>query len=375
MTKPGPHFLYCRMDGNKMIKKDFNAVYRSINNISLRQFPAETLQKMYDNYSVNQQKLFDEIKKIKKTQKEKLDTHDGLEVENLRKKSKGLQSQFNEIEDEKSRIWKALQECILNERLISKFGSPWLVNLKEAFIMILIVFVLSLLFYDLTHPELSLEIKRLFFFVDTGCCIIFLVNFFYELRLADSKKWYWKSHLIDFVTSIPFPADLRIFRAGRALRVARLVRLARLARLLRVFRFILFFWKGMDQLSEVLDIKLMKKSFFYTIIVLISGGVIIYFLESDGGMGVSNVSESIWWSFTTLVTGGFADIHNPITGAGRILTVILVIAGMILIGVFTATLTSILVGNESEAINTMKEDINIRMNKLDKKIDKLLKKE
>ena len=33
---------------NKMIKKDFNAVYRSINNISLRQFPAETLQKMYE---------------------------------------------------------------------------------------------------------------------------------------------------------------------------------------------------------------------------------------------------------------------------------------------------------------------------------------
>ena len=83
---------------NKMIKKDFNADYRSINNISLRQFPAETLQKMYENYSVNQQKLFDEIKKIKKTQKEKLDTHDGLEVENLRKKSKELQSQFNEIQ-------------------------------------------------------------------------------------------------------------------------------------------------------------------------------------------------------------------------------------------------------------------------------------
>ena len=62
-----------------MIKKDFNAVYRSINNISLRQFPTKTLQKMYENYSVNQQKLFDEIKKIKKTQKEKLDTHGGLE--------------------------------------------------------------------------------------------------------------------------------------------------------------------------------------------------------------------------------------------------------------------------------------------------------
>ena len=93
---------------------------------------------------------------------------------------------FNEIEDEKARIWKVLQECILKERLIARFGSSWLVNLKETFIMVLILFVLSLLFYDLTHPNLSLEIKRLFFFIDTGCCIIFLTNFFPKFLLAES---------------------------------------------------------------------------------------------------------------------------------------------------------------------------------------------
>ena len=356
-----------------MIKKDFNAIYKSISSVSLHQFPEETLRSMYETYSYKLKELLDELKIMEKNQKENLDAHDGLQAENLRIKAKKVQSQFNEIEDEKARIWKVLQECILKERLIARFGSSWLVNLKETFIMVLIVFVLSLLFYDLTHPNLSLEIKRLFFFIDTGCCIIFLTNFFYELRLADSKKWYWKSHIIDFVTSIPFPADLRIFRTGRLLRLVRLVRLARLARLLRLFRIIFFFLRGMDQLSDVLDVKLMKKSFFYAMIVLISGGVIIYFAERGAGNSVSNVNDSIWWSFTTLVTGGFADIHNPLTATGRILTVILIIAGMILVGVFTATLTSILVGNESEEINSLKDEINNKMNKLDKKIDKLIK--
>ena len=46
---------------------------------------------------------------------------------------------------------------------------------------------------------------------------------------------------------------------------------------------------------------------------------------------------------------------------------------MILVGVFTATLTSILVGDKSEEINAMKDEINNKMNKLDKKIDKLIK--
>ena len=101
--------------------------------------------------------------------------------------------------------------------------------------------------------------------------------------------------------------------------------------------------------------------------------MIIYFVESGAGKGVSDINESIWWSFTTLVTGGFADIHNPLTGAGRILTVILIIAGMIVVGVFTATLTSILVGDESDEIKSLKDEINNKMNKLDKKIDKLIK--
>ena len=48
------------------------------------------------------------------------------------------------------------------------------------------------------------------------------------------------------------------------------------------------------------------------------------------------------------VTGGFADIHNPETMAGKVLTVVLVILGMVLVGIFTATLTTVMVGDEDD---------------------------
>ncbi|MEE2676531.1 MAG: ion channel [Planctomycetota bacterium] len=66
-----------------------------------------------------------------------------------------------------------------------------------------------------------------------------------------------------------------------------------------------------------------------------------------------------------MVTGGFGDIHNPITIVGRILTVVLIITGMILVGVFTATLTSLYVGEESEELQRYQEDMNARLDRIE----------
>ncbi|MCP3691282.1 MAG: two pore domain potassium channel family protein, partial [Planctomycetaceae bacterium] len=83
------------------------------------------------------------------------------------------------------------------------------------------------------------------------------------------------------------------------------------------------------------------------------------------------VGGGIWWSFTTLVTGGFGDIHNPVTAPGRLLTVMLVITGMILVGVFTATLTSLYVGEESEELQRYQDEMNSRLNRMEETIQQL----
>ena len=117
-----------------------------------------------------------------------------------------------------------------------------------------------------------------------------------------------------------------------------------------------------------MDVKLLKRSLIYGLISMFVGAIVFMSLERvEDGDGT--FLESLWWSFTTLVTGGFADIHNPMTFGGKILTVMLVVGGMVLVGVFTATLTSVLVREDE---SWQRDDIDEQfkyMSNLKQKLD------
>ena len=227
------------------------------------------------------------------------------------------------------------------------------------------------------HPHFSVGALWIFWIIDVICCTIFMANFVFEHKLAHSKKWYWKNNWIDFITSIPLPPVQVIAASGDVgfVRLGRLLRAVRILRALRLMRIGLFFWRGMDHLSTTLDVRLLKRSLLYGLLSLVFGACVFMGLEHmESGSGFW---ESLWWSFTTLVTGGYADIHNPETASGRILTVFLVITGMVLVGVFTATLTSILVKDEDSLraeeldeqvgmVTKIQEDINNTNQRLDR---------
>ena len=212
-------------------------------------------------------------------------------------------------------------------------------------------------------PDFSKSTHWTFWWLDTICCIIFMANFIFELRLSSSKKWYWKRNWIDFLTSLPFP-PLHLMSLGgegiNAIRAGRILRVIRILRAFRVLRMFLFFWRGLDHLSTIMDVKLLKKSLAYGLIAMLAGAMIFMSLERvEDGDG--SFLESLWWSFTTLVTGGFADIHNPATMGGKILTVMLVIGGMVLVGVFTATLTSVLVREDD---SWQRDDVDVQLSQM-----------
>lgn len=215
------------------------------------------------------------------------------------------------------------------------------------------------------EPSFSRSTLWGFWIADTLCCVIFMCNFIFEYRLADSKKWYWKRNWIDFITSIPLPPlHLIVVGSGslNAIRAGRILRVVRILRAVRVLRMFLFLWRGMDHLSSIMDVKLLKRSLLYGLLAMFGGGVLFMTMERIQG-GDGSFFESLWWSFTTLVTGGFADIHNPTTMGGKILTVMLVIGGMVLVGVFTATLTSVLVRDEDSG---NKEDMDKQFRRLER---------
>ena len=222
------------------------------------------------------------------------------------------------------------------------------------------------------EPSFSRSTLWGFWIADSLCCVLFMINFIFEYRLADSKKWYWKHHWIDFLTSIPLP-PLHLLVTGssslNAIRAGRILRVIRILRAIRIFRMFLFVWRGMDHLSNIMDVKLLKRSLLYGLLAMFAGALLFMTMEKIQG-GEGTFFESLWWSFTTLVTGGFADIHNPTTMGGKILTVMLVIGGMVLVGVFTATLTSILVRDDDSG---HQEDMDKQFRRLERLEESLAK--
>ena len=216
----------------------------------------------------------------------------------------------------------------------------------------------------IVSPTFANSTLWMFWIIDTVCCVLFLLNFFFELRLCDSKKWYWKTHWVDFVTSIPLPPLHLVFVGSgslNAVRAGRILRVVRILRAVRILRMFLFLWRGMDHLSSIMDVKLLKRSLLYGLIAMLLGA--LFFMTFEQVQTGKNFGSSLWWSFTTLVTGGFADIHNPTSMGGKILTVMLVIGGMVLVGVFTATLTSVLVRDDD---TWQQQDIDEQFRKLSK---------
>ncbi|MGI9444397.1 MAG: ion transporter [Rubripirellula sp.] len=257
----------------------------------------------------------------------------------------------------------------IETRMAQRLGGPRNLRALEYGILFLIVALLGLLIYDMTAGPDNIRpwwlTSRSIFFIDAFCCVIFMSEFALRLSCAESKRFVWKHHWVDFATSIPIPGEAQLSRFGR---LGRLARFARVLRLLRFARLFFFLWRGMDKLQDVMDVKMMKKTIRWSVMATLAGAFFIYQLEGHGTEDnlatnpVSTFGKAIWWSFTTVLTGGFGDIHNPSSTSGQVLTGLLVVVGMVLVGVFTATLTTIFVGQQSETEN---ENIDSILTRLD----------
>jgi voltage-gated potassium channel len=274
-----------------------------------------------------------------------------------------------------------IQREIIRTNMARQLGSARRLAVVEALIFVLIMIVLGLLVYDIAcGPDIvrpAFLSSENIFKIDLVCCTIFMAEFIWRLSCAESKKYVWKHHWIDFLTSIPVPGEAQLARFGR---LARIARFARLLRLLRFARLFFIVWRGMDKLQDVMDVGVMKKTIRWAVVATCIGAIAIYKLEgtnaenATGAESVNSVGTLLragWWSFTTVLTGGFGDLHNPESIGGQLVTGVLVITGMVLVGVFTATLTSLFIGNETNELERLQEDVQTKLERIERRLDLL----
>ena len=343
-------------------ESDIRSIAERVDNIRLVKLPIPVLKRIYEDIQNDLNKVVERAKTIEEELHVKLLNGDGSSLEEAHKEMAQCKREADEIEDYKNLIYDALQEAKLKKRMAEFLGSERRANLLEMIVLTLIIVVLGFMSWELFYLQGSehADTRLNIFYLDAGCCVIFLTEFFLRYRFAEDRRWYVRNHWIDFVTSIPIPAVSEL-RYGRSVRLLRLIRALRV---LRAFRIIFFFWRGMDHLSSVVNVKLMKKSMKGICVIMILGAFIIQLGEGENDASVGSFAESMWWSFTTVVTGGFADIYNPTTTGGRFLTVLLIISGMIIVGVFTATLTSLYVEEGTEELQMMQKTLDERFTNL-----------
>jgi voltage-gated potassium channel len=66
------------------------------------------------------------------------------------------------------------------------------------------------------------------------------------------------------------------------------------------------------------------------------------------GSNISNFGDGLWWAITTMTTVGYGDRY-PVSTGGRLIAAALMVGGIALLGVVTATLASWMVARVAEA--------------------------
>jgi hypothetical protein len=278
-----------------------------------------------------------------------------------------LAGDWDALNEHLQEVDEAILERHLRTRLTQVLGGSRNVNLWDGAIFISIIVVVIITLAELFIPFTAEQIN-IFSWIDTGISLFLLADFFLRLWLSEDNGWYFRRYWIDFISAIPF---YQFFRFAPLVPIARIARLVRLLRVGRAVRVLLFAFRSLDKLFETFQMSLLKRALLIATALLFFGALSISASEGPQAGSLIDLGESMWWSFTTVVTGGFADIYNPASLSGRLITVGLVLLGLVVTSIFTASLTSVLVEDDSTRIKQTQRSLEKQLATMNQKVDLL----
>jgi voltage-gated potassium channel len=85
-----------------------------------------------------------------------------------------------------------------------------------------------------------------------------------------------------------------------------------------------------------------------TVTLLLGAWLVLLFEENATGSNIHSYPQALWWAIVTVTTVGYGDRY-PITEGGRIVASVLMLLGIGLIGVLTATVASVFIKEHTDA--------------------------
>jgi voltage-gated potassium channel len=232
------------------------------------------------------------------------------------------------------------------------------IGIFQIVILILSILILGMLVVDDAFklpPEISGVLRKL----DTVICLIFLLDVSVRFYRAKSKMAFLKWGWIDIIASIP---NVPILRWGRLVRVFQIIRLIRALRATHRITTLLLKNKFQTGVASVILTSIL-------LVVFASLGILI--CESpDPQANIKTANDAVWWSVTTITTVGYGDKY-PVTSEGRLLAMVVMVAGVGLFGGLSGLAASFFIGTKERAIVSEENKVLARLEKLEAKIDRL----
>lgn len=195
--------------------------------------------------------------------------------------------------------------------------------------------------------------------------LAFCAEFAWRLSLAPERRTFLKKSWFDiFIIAVSPP-----FGVPETLQSLRALRAVRLLRLLRLMRAIAFLSIGLKSARRALQHRKFHYVLLLTAGVMVLGATGLYTVERPVNSSVKSFDDALWWAMTTTTTVGYGDIY-PVTGEGRLIAVLLMLTGIGVIGVFTATIASVFMIQDDE---DQFAALHARMDGLNATLDRLLK--
>ena len=193
----------------------------------------------------------------------------------------------------------------------------------------LIVFVLEYL------PGVSTEVVDNATLVEYFIVATFAAELLVKLAVASDRVRFLRTHWIDvLIVVVPFLRPLRV------LRVARLVPF--LVRAVRGLGRILGPYRG----AYVLVVGVLA--------VFMSSVLMVLFERGAAGGQINDLGDALWWAVETVATVGYGDVV-PVTAEGKAVAVFLMLVGIALFGMLTASVAAYFV--EDTAQREQREEI------------------
>jgi voltage-gated potassium channel len=154
---------------------------------------------------------------------------------------------------------------------------------------------------------------------------LFVIDYIARLFLATDRPRWFVRHLFDLaIVALPLLRPLRLLRLVVLL----------------------------GALQKAVGDAVRGRILIYTVsgITLLVYAASLAILEQERdqpGATITSFGKALWWSITTVTTVGYGDLY-PVTITGRVIAVLLMLGGISLVGVVTASLASWIVQRVSE---------------------------